>query len=156
MKSLIVYCSEHKKNTEKIAQIFAKITQCELVNVREVKDINLDNYHLIGFGSGVYKESMSPNLFKLVDNMNLTGKNVFVFSTSGVGMKYYNNSLIKLLELKGAINKGSFACKGYFNAKEFTNKKIFEIMSKLSQGHPNQKDYKNAERFLDKILKSLN
>lgn len=158
MKSLIVYCSEHNSNTEKIAQKFAEKTKCELINIRNVKDasdINIGNYELIGFGSGVYKENISPKLVKLVEKFNLTGKNVFVFSTSGAGMKSYNNSLIKLLDKKDAINKGSFACKGSFNAKEFTDNKIFEFMSKLSKGHPNENDLKEAEKFITMVLDSI-
>ncbi len=70
-------------------------------------------------------------------------------------MKLYNNRLIKLLESKGAINKGSFACKGSFIAKDFTNKKLFNIMGRLSQGHPNQRDFKEAEGFIIRVLDSL-
>jgi len=117
-----------------------------------VDNISINDYDLIGFGSGVYKENLSPVLFRLVENLNLKDKNVFVFSTSGIGMKFYNNKLIRLLESKGAINKGSFACKGSFNAVEFTNKKIFNIVGKLSQGHPNSKDFKNAEKFIESII----
>ncbi len=58
MKALIIYCSEYKKNTEKIARIFAEKTNCELINIRDACDINLESYNLIGFGSGVYKESL--------------------------------------------------------------------------------------------------
>lgn len=155
MKSLIIYCSEHKKNTEKVARIFAEKAKCELINMRDFNSINIEDYNLIGFGSGVYSENMSPKLFKLVDKLNLQGKNVFVFSTSGVGMKYYNNKLIKHLESKAAIIKGSFACKGYFNASEFTDKKIFNIMGRLSEGHPNDKDLKQAERFIKMVVDSL-
>jgi flavodoxin len=155
MKSLIVYCSSYKNNTEKIAGVFAEKTDCDLINIRDVSDINIDNYNLIGFGSGVYRESLSPKLFKLVDKLDLKGKNVFVFSTSGVGMRFYNNSLINLLKSKGAINKGSFACKGSFIAGEFTNKRLFDIMGRLSQGHPNDRDFKEARRFVERVLDSL-
>lgn len=155
MKSLIVYCSEYKNNTEKIARVFAGKTGCELVSIRDASDIIIENYNLIGFGSGVYRESLSPKVFRLVDKMNLKGKNVFVFSTSGVGMKFYNNRLIKLLESKGAINRGSFACKGSFIAREFTNKKLFDFMGRLAQGHPNDRDFKEAEKFIVSVLDSL-
>ncbi len=156
MGTLIFYCSDYKNNTEKIARIFAEKTDCELINISDVNAINIDNYNLIGFGSGVYRESLSPKVFKLADQLSLKGKNVFVFSTSGVGMKYYNNRLIKLLVSKGATNKGSFACKGSFVAKEFTNIKIFDIIGRLSQGHPNDKDLKKAERFIVRLVDSLN
>lgn len=155
MKSLIIYCSDHKKNTEVIAQILADKMDSELINIRDVSDLDIESYDLIGFDSGVYRESVSPKLFKLVDKLNLAGKNVFVFSTSGVGMKFYNNRLIKLLESKGAINKGSFACKGSFIAKDFTNKRLFNIIGRLSEGHPNQRDFKEAERFIVRVLDSL-
>jgi flavodoxin len=102
MRALIIYCSDYNNNTEKIARIFAEKTDCELINIRDVNDINIENYNLIGFGSGVYRESLSLKILGLVDKLNLKGKNVFVFSTSGSGMKFYNNSLIKLLESKGA------------------------------------------------------
>jgi flavodoxin len=87
--------------------------------------------------------------------LNLRDKNVFVFSTSGVGMTFYNNKLIKFLVAKGAINKGSFACKGSFVAQEFTNNKLFDMMGRLSQGHPNDKDFKEAEKFIEKLVYSL-
>jgi len=152
MKSLIIYCSDYRKNTEKIAGIFAEKTGCELMNIRDVQDINTENYSLIGFGSGVYRESLSPKLFRLVERLNLKDKNVFVFSTSGVGMKFYNKGLIKLLKSKGAIIRGSFACKGSFDAKEFTPKKVFNIMGKLSKGHPNEKDFEKAQKFIMRIV----
>ena len=97
MKSLIIYCSDYKNNTERIAKMFAEKINSDLINVRNFQDVDLEKYTLIGFGSGVYMEKLSPKLYKLVDKMDLNGKNVFVFSTSGVGMKFYNKSLIKLL-----------------------------------------------------------
>ncbi len=150
MKSLIIYVSDYKKNTEKIAEIFAEKLNAELVNIKDVNNIDITNY--IGFGSGVYNESISPKLYKLADKFNLQDKDVFVFSTSGAGMKYYNNSLIKNLISKGAINKGSFACKGSFIASDFTDNKIFNFASRFSKGHPNEKDYREAVKFIEKIM----
>ena len=155
MKSSIIYCSNYKNNTEKIARIFSDKTGSELMNIRDVSDIDIENYNLIGFGSGVYNESISPKLLKLVDKLNLKGKNVFAFSTSGAGMGYYNNKLIKLLVSKGAVNRGSFACKGNFVARDFTDNKIFDFLGRLSQGHPNDKDFKKAERFIERVMDSI-
>ena len=155
MKSLIIYYSGYNGNTEKIAQFFAKEMGSELINIKDINDVDIKDYNLIGFGSGVYRESMAPQLFRLVENLNLRDKNVFVFSTSGVGIKFYNRKLIKLLESKGAINKGSFACKGSFVAQQFTDKKLFGIIGRLSQGHPNDKDIKKAKKFIKGILDLL-
>ncbi|SHI66885.1 flavodoxin domain-containing protein [Lutispora thermophila] len=152
MKTLIIYHSTYRKNTEKIAQMFAEKYGFELIDIKNAVNVNVSDYDLIGFGSGVYKENLSPKLFKLVESLDLKDKNVFVFSTSGVGMKLYNSKLIRLLESKGAINKGSFACKGSFTASDFSDKKIFDVFGKLSQGHPNDKDFRNAEKFIKSIL----
>jgi len=94
---------------------------------------------------------MAVQLFDCADKLDLRGKDVFVFSTSGIGKKFYNKKLIKLLESRGAKCIGSFACKGSFVSREFSNNKIFEIMSRFAQGHPNEKDLLKAERFIEKI-----
>lgn len=155
MKSLIIYCSVYKNNTEKIAKIFAEKTGSDLLSIHDINNVDIEKYNLIGFGSGIYKENLSPKIFNLVKKLNLRDKNTFVFSTSGLGMKFYNNKLIKLLKSKGAINKGSFACKGSFKASEFSNNKIFHIIGKLSQGHPNNRDYKRAEEFIEKVCRNI-
>lgn len=151
MKSLIIYYSHYKGNTEKIARVFAKEIDSELINIRDINSVDIKDFNIIGFGSGVYRESMSPKLFRLVEKLNLQDKNVFVFSTSGVGMKFYNKRLTKLLKSKGAVNKGSFVCKGSFVAQEFTNNKLFTIIGRLSQGHPNDKDFKKAKKFIERV-----
>jgi len=152
MKTLIVCFSNYNGNTEKIARLFAEKTGGDLVNLKNIdaaNDINVNEYGLIGLGSGVYKENLNPKLLSLANDLPLEGKDVFVFSTSGVGLKYYNNKLIKILKAKGVNVLGSFACKGSFNAKEFTDNKFFNLISKFSQGHPNERDMLAAERFID-------
>lgn len=151
MKSLVIYSSAYKGNTEKIATVFAKKINADLFDIKHANDINMDQYDLIGFGSGVYKESMAPQLLNYVESLNIEGKDVFAFSTSGMGSVIYNKKLIKLLKAKGANCKGSFACKGSFVSRDFSKVKIFELISKFAQGHPNDKDISNAEKFIKKV-----
>lgn len=157
MKSIIFYSSDYKKNTERIAEIMADEISAVLVNIRDMKDsvIEIDHFDLIGFGSGVYRESLSPKISKFAEKLNLVEKNVFVFSTSGVGLKFYNDKLIKDLESKGAKNRGSFASKGYFVATEFTQNKIFNLVSGVSKGHPNERDFAKARKFITHVSDSL-
>lgn len=157
MKSIIFYSSDYKKNTKRIAEIMAEELSADLVNIKEMKDftIEIDHFDLIGFGSGVYRESLSQKIYRFAEKLNLTDKNVFVFSTSGVGLKFYNDKLIKNLESKGAKNRGSFASKGYFVATEFTENKIFNLVSGASKGHPNERDFAKARKFIARISDSL-
>src|SRR5690554_6361235 len=154
MKSLIIYCSNYKGNTEKIAKRIGNKIGADLLNIKEIEtnSVDVENYNLIGFGSGIYREAMSHRMYRLTEELKLEGKNVFVFSTSGVGMKFYNNRLKKLLLAKGAVHKGDFACKGGFIASEFTDKRMFDFFGKLSQGHPNENDLKKADEFIESIV----
>ncbi len=156
MKSAIIYYSTYRNNTEKIASLFAQKLNAELVNLKENKKINIENYDLIGFGSGIYRESMSPKLIKYVNTLDLKDKYVFVFSTSGIGLRFYNKKLLNLLKSKGAICKGSFACKGTFQSREFSDNRIFEILSRFSEGHPDEKDLYKAEKFIENLIKNFN
>lgn len=157
MKILIVYHSYYNNNTKKVALTFNEIANGKLINLNRDKDcnLNLDDYEIIGLGSGVYKESLSPTIFKLINKLDFTNKNVFVFSTSGVGLRFYNKSLIKALKARGAKVRGDFACKGSFVAKDFSDNRIFDIIGRLSMGHPNDKDLKKAKKFMRKLLESL-
>lgn len=154
MKALIVYYSSYS-NTEKIAKIFAKKINADLVNLKESSDVKVDNYDLIGFGSGVYKESMAPKLLDCAEKLELKGKKVFVFSTSGLGMKFYNNKMRKIFKSKGAICKGSFACKGHYESIRNSKNKMFELFRKISEGHPNDKDIYKAEKFIENVVKTM-
>ncbi len=154
MKFLVIYYSTYKNHTEKIAKLFAEKMNADIVNIKNTKDIIIDDYDLIGFGSGIYKESMAPQIFSCVGRLNLKNKGVFVFSTSGAGMRYYNNKLIKLLEEKGSSCKGSFACKGSFVSRDFSDNRIFDFMSRFALGHPNDKDLRKAEEFIKKVMHS--
>ena len=154
MRSLVIYYSTYKNHTEHIAELFTEIMSADIINLKMAKDINVDNYDLIGFGSGIYKESMAQQIFNCVEQLNIRNKDTFVFSTSGAGMKYYNNKLIKQLEAKGASCKGSFACKGSFVSRDFNDNKMFEFMSKFAIGHPDDKDFRKAEDFIKKIIRN--
>ncbi len=67
MKSLIVYHSMYKGNTEKIAKIMAAKINADLVHLKECSELIIRDYDSIGFRSGVYKETMSTKLFDFVE-----------------------------------------------------------------------------------------
>ena len=78
---------------------------------------SLDQYRLVGFGSGVYYGRMHDTLFEwlrdLPDAPEAT-KPAFVFSTSGLPFlaKLWHAPLKKLLARKGYDVVGEFACRG--------------------------------------------
>ena len=54
MRSLLVLFSYHHKNTEKIAKVFTKILDAPIKTSQQINLEELQEYNLIGFGSGIY------------------------------------------------------------------------------------------------------
>jgi len=157
LKTVLFYSSDYRTNTEKIAKVMASEIDAEYVNIDNLKndDYNTEQFDLIGFGSGVYREDLSKDLYRLTERLTLKDKKVFVFSTSGIGMNSYNKRLLRHLSSKGALSMGSFACKGSFTASDFSEIKIFKLIGKSAEDHPDEKDLLNAKAFILKIMDKM-
>ena len=74
MKSLLVLFSYHHKNTEKIANVFAKVLDAQIEMPQQINPEELQEYSLIGFGSGIYG---AKHHRILLDQLSLRGVGVF-------------------------------------------------------------------------------
>jgi len=84
MKSLLVLFSYHHKNTEKITKVFAKVLDAQIKTPQQISPEELQEYTLIGFGSGIYDTKHHKVLLDFADKLPLvTNKKAFIFSTSG-------------------------------------------------------------------------
>ncbi|EKQ53360.1 MAG: flavodoxin [Methanobacterium sp. Maddingley MBC34] len=155
MKSLLVLYSYHHHNTEKVAKVFAKVLDAEIKTPQEIKPEELQEYDLIGFGSGIYSAKHDESLLELADELpQVTGMKVFLFSTAGITGKSKaakdHATLREKFEAKGYVIVDEFQCKG-FNTNSFL--KLFGGMNK---GRPNARDLKDAEEFAWNLEKSQN
>lgn len=141
MKSLLIYSSVHHQNTARIAQVMAEALNADLLDVREAGAIDLSQYDVIGFGSGIYHGEHAETLFRFVETVDIQGKTVFVFSTSGSGNKKYNQPLIEHLMVYGAVVINSFCCKGYDTFG------FFRWIGGIAKGRPNETDLDRAAEF---------
>jgi flavodoxin len=142
MKSLIIYKSLHKGNTEKIAKRMGKILGADLLETEELNLKKIGKYDLIGFGSGIYFSKHHKSLLNLVDKLpSLKSKKVFVFSTSGIIKQVFHRKLKKKLEEKGAMIVDEFFCKG------FDKYGFLRLIGGINKGRPNEDDLKRAEDF---------
>ena len=154
MKSLLVLFSYHHKNTEKIAKVFAKVLDAQIKTPEQINPGELQEYNLIGFGSGIYGEKHHKLLLDFADTLpQITNKKAFIFSTSALQGKAKvakDHSLLreKLLS-KGYMIVDEFSCKG-FNTNSFM--KYFGGMNK---GRPNAEDLKRAEEFAQNLKQNL-
>ncbi|MHA1479361.1 MAG: flavodoxin family protein [Promethearchaeota archaeon] len=150
MKSLLVLFSYHHKNTEKIAKVFAKVLDAQIKTPQQVIPEELQEYELLGFGSGIYGEKHHKLLLDLGDTLpQVTNKKAFIFSTSAMQgkAKVAKDHLVlrEKLQSKGYMIVDEFSCKG-FNTNSFM--KYFGGMNK---GRPNAEDLKHAEEFAQNL-----
>ena len=154
MESLLVLYSYHHNNTQKIANVFTQVLKAQIKTPKQINLQELQNYDLLGFGSGIYGAKHHKSLLNLADKLpQATNKKAFIFSTSALTGKDKiadDHSLLKeKLQSKGYIIIDEFQCKG-FNTNSFL--KFFGGMNK---GRPNTEDLKNAEEFVLNLKQKL-
>ncbi|MBE0525381.1 flavodoxin [Candidatus Thorarchaeota archaeon] len=155
MKSLLILFSYHHNNTEKIAKVFAKVLGAQIKTPQQVDSEEIQEYSLVGFGSGIYGEKHHRILLELADKLpQVTDKKAFIFSTSAImgqdKVAQDHLTLREKLQAKGYTIVDEFACKGY-NTNSFL--KYFGGMNK---GRPNADDLKIAEEFAQNLLPYIN
>ncbi len=151
MKCLLVVYSYHHNNTQKIAEVFAKIFDAKIVNPHQTDPEKLDEYDLVGFGAGIDSGKHYKPLLDLADKLpQVTNKKAFIFSTSGIAEAVKNHSALReKLQAKGYMIIDEFNCRG-FNTNSFL--KYFGGMNK---GRPNAEDLKHAEEFAQNLKQNL-
>jgi flavodoxin len=150
MKCLLVVVSYHHKNTEKIAKVFAKVLDAQIKTPRETDPEELQEYDLVGFGSGIYGEKHHRTVLELADKLpQVTGKKAFLFSTSGMmyddKVAQDHSTLREKLLSKGYLIVDEFACLG-FNTNSF-----LKYLGGMNKGRPNAEDLNNAEEFAQNL-----
>lgn len=153
-RCLIIVYSYHHNNTAKIANAFsemmgAKVTTPEKLALEEVQE-----YDLIGFGSGIDSGRHYKPLLDLVDRLPIvSNKTGFIFSTSAIQgetkVTKDHSVLRNKLQSKGYKIMGEFSCKG-FNTNSF-----LKYLGGMNKDRPNSEDYKNAKNFASSLAASM-
>jgi flavodoxin len=146
MKSIIILYSYHNHNTEKVAKAIAPVLGADIRWPEDVNPEELQEYDLVGFGSGIYGGVHHKSILELANKLpEVADKKAFLFSTSGGGEannKRKNNSTLReKLESKGYEIVDEFQCKGFFGV----------VGLGLNRGRPNAEDIKHAEEFAQNL-----
>jgi len=134
--------------------VFARVLDAQIKTPQQINPEELQEYDLIGFGSGIYGAKHHKELLDLADRLpRATNKKAFIFSTSAImGMAKVDEDHVLLrekLRSKGYLIVDEFSCKG-FNTNSFL--KFFGGMNK---GRPNAEDLKAAEEFAVNLKQNL-
>jgi flavodoxin len=142
MKTLIICQSYHHGNTKKIADAMAAVLKADVISPRDVKGESLDDYDLIGFGSGIAFGRHYRGLQNFVEKLPALHKNAFIFSTRGTRRPMsYHRALRRQLNEKGWTIVGEFSCRGYDTYG------LTKLVGGVAKGRPNEQDLRDAEEF---------
>jgi flavodoxin len=150
MKSLLVLFSYHHKNTEKIANVFAKVLDAQIKTPQQTSPEELQQHDLVGFGSGIYGGKHHKLLLDLADRLpQVTNRKAFIFSTSALTGEAKaakdHSTLREKLQSKGYMIVDEFQCKG-FNTNSF-----MRFFGGMNRGRPSAEDLKHAEEFVQNL-----
>jgi flavodoxin len=157
-KSLLVLFSYHHHNTEKIANVLAKVLDAQIKKPQQIMPEELQEYSLIGFGSGIYDSKHHKSLFDLVDKLpQVTDKKAFIFSTCGVPGIGMNEEYVaknhaplrEKLQSRGYVIINECSCTG-LNTNAF-----LKYLGGINKGRPNAEDLKRAEEFAQNLKESV-
>jgi flavodoxin len=150
--------SYHHKNTQKVAEVMAKVLDAQVKLPQETVPDELKQYDLVGFGAGIDSGKPYKELLDFAHNLpQVTNKKAFVFSTSGMPIgisgqqrleeytRKCHTTLKETLQSKGFLIVDEFSCAG------FNTNKFLKYFGGINKGRPNDKDLKRAEEFASKL-----
>ena len=154
IKSLMVVFSYHHNNTEKVAKVFANVLDAQIKTPQQIDPKELQQYDLVGFGSGIDSGKHYKPLLDLADKLlQVDNKNAFFFSTAALTDEKKrgkdHSTLREKLESKGYRIVDEFQCKG-FNTNSF-----MRFFGGMNKDRPNVNDLKNAEKFAQNLKQQL-
>jgi flavodoxin len=150
LKSLIIVYSYHHLNTQKIAEVFARVLEAEIKLPQNTDPAELADYDLVGFGAGIDSGKHYKPLLDLAGQLpQVNGKKAFIFSTSGISNPKYmakiHTALREKLQAKGYSIVDEFNCHG------LDTNSFLKLTGGLNKGRPNQEDLKAAETFAQNL-----
>jgi flavodoxin len=146
MKTLIIYISVHHGNTEKIAKAMANTVDAALLEVKQANASMLEQYDLIGFGSGIYFGKHHESLLEFVDRLPVfRNKKAFIFSTSGLRTMAFVHDFDK--PLKKSLQRKGFGIIGRFSCRGLDTYRATKLVGGINKGRPNAEDLRQAEDF---------
>lgn len=163
MNAIVIICSYHHNNTEKVAGRISEVLGARTITPQQIDVKELEGYDLIGFGSGIYDAKHHRKLLELADSLpHAQGKKAFLFSTDGMPrfvMK--SSSMIKYkmrtdhTPLREKLQKKGYTVIGEFNCAGFNTNSYLKLFGGINRGRPDEHDLELAADFASGLAKEL-
>ena len=170
MRSIVIVCSYHHQNTEKVARAIAQALDAEVIAPQQVRADGLKGYDLIGFGSGIYDSRPHRDLLDLVDGLPpVSGGNAFIFSTNGspglvqtsverdrrTGEELEPYSTRVHIPLRGSLLSKGYSIIGEFSCPGLNTNSFLRLFGGINKGRPSAEDLRRAEAFARGLKEKL-
>lgn len=144
------YCNcvllTHHENTKKIVDFIAKEGSVTLINAIQIEKVDLTEYELIGFASGIYYSKFHESVLKVAMEYLPQNKRVFLIYTYGFKRTGYGEDIAKIIcEKRGQI-VASYGCRG------FDTFGPFKIVGGIAKGHPTDEEISEAVRVIKEFM----
>lgn len=144
MRAGIVFESFHHGNTKEVAEAMASAIGADLIRPGDRRKADLQDYDLIGFGSGIYGSKHHRDLIAFASRARFRkGARVFIFSTAGLPFLsgFWHRALRSEFEKKEISIAGDLCLPGYDTYA------IFGLIGGINRGRPGEEDLERAARF---------
>ena len=145
MKAAIIYHSEHHGNTKKLLDAMAMQKDITLISADGCGELELAEYDLIGFASGIYYQKFHESVLRAAEQQFLAGASVFLIYTYGVKRDSYPTAIREIVERRGAKVIGTYCCPGYDTFGPF------KLVGGIDKGRPNEEDIAGAVNFYQSL-----
>lgn len=149
MKTVIIYYSKHHGNTKKVIDAIAKNDDITFIDAVKTDKINLEEYDLIGFASGIYYSKFHKSVLKFAENNLPFNKNVFFVYTYGVKKTGYTKAINEIAANKASNILGEYGCLGYNTFGPF------KLIGGIAKDHPDNNELSKAAEFYKQILNKI-
>lgn len=145
IRTAIVYSSRNKGNTRILVDAIAAGNNIDLYNARSCNHIDLSDYDLIGFASGIYYGSTDKAIMRIMEEDLPRGKKVFFVCTSGSGKNSYLEPLMEMAKGRAAGVAGAYCCRGSISVNGRSGK----------LKHPSAMEIRSAVNFFNEMMDRL-
>lgn len=144
-KTIIVYASKHHGNTYKLVKAIAEKYKVETLDVMKETDVNLEEYEIIGFASGIDFGRFYEEIENFAKENLPIKKKVFFLYTCAMDRKGFTDSMKEIAKEKEATVLGEYGCKGYNTYGPW------KMIGGMNKKHPTEAEIDLAVEFFEKL-----